>query len=87
MSKTKQHLDNIEIVDTPDIAFFEVRMVVAMDEYDEAEPITGSEWLLNLLSLASEGVDIKYPASEFIRSMVTIKEKRIHLCTVERIEA
>lgn len=87
MSKTKQHLDNIEIIDTPDIAFFEVRMVVAMEEYDESDSITGSEWLLNLLSLASDGTDIKFAAGEFIRSMITIKEKRIHLCTVERIEA
>lgn len=85
--KTTQHLDNIELVDTPDLAFYELRLVVAMEEFDEGDPITAGEWLLNLLSLASDGVDVKIGATEYIRSMITTSERRVHLCTVERIEA
>ena len=82
-----QHLDNIEIVDTPHMALYELRLVVAMEEYDEADPITAGEWLINLLSLASDGVDIKIAAAEFMRCCITNEERRVHLCTVERVEA
>jgi hypothetical protein len=83
----KQHLDNIEIVDTPHLAIYELKLVVAMEEYDEADPITAGEWLINLLTLAADGVDIKIEASEFMRCCITNEERRVHLCTVERVEA
>ena len=84
---TKHHLDNIQLIDTPSIAFYEVKMVISMEEYDEEDPITAAEWMLNLLTLASDGEDIKMAAAEFLRCMVSQTERRVHLCTVERIEA
>lgn len=87
MSKTKQHLDSIDLIDTPHMALYELRLVVAMEEYDEADPITAGEWLINLLTLASDGTDIKIAAAEFLRCMITESERRVHLCHVERIEA
>lgn len=89
MSKqtSPRHLDNIQLIDTPHLAFYEVSMVVTMEEYDEADPITASEWMLNLLTLAADGEDIKIGAAEFLRCIITQNERRVHLCNVERIEA
>ena len=85
--KQGQHLDNIELVDTPHMALYELRLVVAMEEWDDQDPISAGEWLVNLLALASDGVDIKIAASEFMRCCITQSERRVHLCTVERVEA
>jgi hypothetical protein len=85
--ETKQHLDSIDLIDTPNLAFYELKLIVSMEEYDEADPITAGEWLINLLTLASDGVDIKHAAAEFLRCCITNEERRVHLCSVERIEA
>jgi hypothetical protein len=88
----KNTFSDIQIIDTADTALFEVRLVVAMSDWDESEFGEGSalsplEWLHNMMHLASEGHDVKMGMEAFMRSMVVVSERRIHLCSVEKVEA
>ena len=87
MKITKHSLDHIELVSSGDTALFEIRLVVAMNDWtDEAEDMGAPDWLMNLLSLASEGTDITTGAQEFLKSMMTLSEERVHLCKVEKVD-
>jgi hypothetical protein len=87
MKVTKHSLDHIELVSSGDTALFEIRLVVAMNDWtDEAEDMGALDWLMNLLSLASEGTDITTGAQEFLKSMMTLSEERVHLCKVEKVD-
>ena len=91
MKITKHSLDHIELVSSGDTALFEIRLVVAMHDWESEEANGGFDefgalsWLLNLLSLASQGEDIKTGAEEFLKSMMTLDEQRVYLARVERI--
>lgn len=89
MSKqTKQTFDNIELIDTPDTAFYEVKLIVAMEDADnEGNWLSAAEWLHNILWMVGEGQTANHAAQAFLASMANISERRIHLCSVERIEA
>jgi len=50
------------------------------------DDMSALDWLMNLLSLASQGTDIETGAEAFIKSMLTLSEERVHLCRVEKIE-
>ena len=87
MKITKHSLDHIKLVSSGDTALFEIRLVVAMNDWtDEAEDMGALDWLMNLLSLASEGTDITTGAQEFLKSMMTLSEERVHLCKVEKVD-
>jgi hypothetical protein len=43
-------------------------------------------WLMNLLTLAANGTDIETGAQEFLKSMMTLNEERVHLCKVEKVD-
>lgn len=92
MKITKHSLDHIELVSSGDTALFEVRLVVAMHDWESEEANGGFDemgalsWLMNLLHLASQGEDIKTGAEEFLKSMMTLDEQRVHLCKVEKIQ-
>mgnify|MGYP006092912681 FL=1 len=87
MKITKHSLDHIELVSSGDTALFEIRLVVAMNDWThEAEDMGALDWLMNLLSLASEGTDITTGAQEFLKSMMTLSEERVHLCKVEKVD-
>jgi hypothetical protein len=86
----KGTFSDIQIIDTHDTALFEVRLVVAMADWDESalgDELTPLEWLHNMMHLASEGHDVKMGMEAFMRSMVVVSERRIHLCSVEKVEA
>ena len=91
MKITKHSLDHIELVSSGDTALFEIRLVVAMHDWESEEANGGFDefgalsWLLNLLSLASQGEDIKTGAEEFLKAMMTLDEQRVYLARVERI--
>ena len=91
MKITKHSLDHIELISSGDTALFEIRLVVAMHDWSDEEADAGFDemgalsWLLNLLSLASQGKDIKTGAEEFLKSMMTLDEQRVYLARVERI--
>jgi hypothetical protein len=56
------------------------------DEADAGfDEIGALGWLMNLLHLAAQGEDIKTGAEEFLKSMMTLNEERVHLCKVEKI--
>lgn len=92
MKVTKHSLDHIELVSAGDTALFEIRLVVAMHDWSDDQAEAGFDeegalsWLMNLLSLASEGTDITTGAQEFIKSMLTLDEQRVHLCKVEKVD-
>ena len=92
MKITKHSLDHIELISSGDTALFEIRLVVAMHDWESEEANGGFDemgalsWLLNLLHLASQGEDIKTGAEEFLKSMMTLDEQRVHLCKVEKIQ-
>jgi hypothetical protein len=87
MSKqTKQHFENIELIDTPDTAFFEVKMVVAMEQDEDGAWLSAGEWLQNILWLAGDNQTVAPAAKAFMASIANISERRVHLCSVERIE-
>jgi hypothetical protein len=86
----KNTFSDIQIIDTPNTALFEMRLVVAMSDWDECaegDELTPLEWLHNMMHLASEGQDVKMGMEAFMRSMVVVSERRIHLCSVEKVEA
>ena len=91
MKITKHSLDHIELVSSGDTALFEVRLVVAMHDWSDEEAddcldeLGALGWLLNLLSLASQGEDIQTGAQEFLKAMMTLDEQRVYLARVERI--
>ena len=91
MKITKHSLDHIELIASGDTALFEVRLIVAMQDWsdDEAEAnfdeIGALGWLMNLLHLASQGEDIQTGAQEFLKAMMTLDEQRVYLARVERI--
>ena len=91
MKITKHSLDHIELISSGDTALFEIRLIVAMHDWSDDESDIGYQemgalsWLLNLLSLASQGEDIKTGAEEFLKSMMTLDEQRVYLARVERI--
>jgi hypothetical protein len=89
MKITKHTLEHIELIETGDTALFEVNLIVAMHDWDEEEDEETSalSWLLNLLSLAAAGHDIKHGAAEFLKATMTLNERRVHLCKVEKITA
>lgn len=92
MKITKHSLDHIELVSSGDTALFEIRLIVAMTDWDDDEASQGFDeigalsWLMNLLHLASQGEDIQTGAQEFLKSMMTLNEERVHLCKVEKIQ-
>lgn len=85
-------LEHIELVSSGDTALFEIRLIVAMHDWSDEEASAGLDemgalgWLLNLLSLAAEGTDIKSGAREFLNSTMTLDETRVHLCKVETVD-
>lgn len=91
MKITKHSLDHIELISSGDTALFEIRLIVAMHDWSDDESDIGYQemgalsWLLNLLSLASQGEDIKTGAEEFLKAMMTLDEQRVYLARVERI--
>ena len=91
MKVTKHSLDHIELISSGDTALFEIRLIVAMHDWSDDESDIGYQemgalsWLMNLLSLASSGQDIETGAQEFLKSMMTLNEERVHLCKVEKI--
>jgi len=88
MKITKHSLDHIELISSGDTTLFEIRLIVAMNEYTNQEDEFGVgalDWLMNLLSLAAAGEDIQTGAQEFLKSMMTLNEERVHLCKVEKI--
>jgi hypothetical protein len=91
MKITKHSLDHIELISSGDTALFEIRLVVAMQDWSDDEAGAGFDetgalsWLMNLLSLAAAGEDIQTGAQEFLKSMMTLNEERVHLCKVEKI--
>lgn len=89
MSKqTKRQLDNIELIDLPNVALFEVKLVIAMDDFIEDDPCTAADWLFNLLHIVAEhDGPAKVGASELLAATLATAERRVHLCTVETVEA
>ncbi len=91
MKDTKHSLDHIELISSGDTALFEIRLIVAMHDWSDDEADAGFDelgalgWLLNLLTLAANGTDIKTGAEEFLKAMMTLDEQRIYLAKVERI--
>jgi hypothetical protein len=86
MKISKHSLDHIELISSGETALFEIRLIVAMEDFcDETDDMGALDWLMNLLSLASQGEDIKTGADAFIRAMLTLNEERVHLCRVEKI--
>jgi hypothetical protein len=91
MKLTKHSLDHIELISSGDTALFEIRLIVAMQDWSDDEADAGFDeagalsWLMNLLSLAAAGEDIQTGAQEFLKSMMTLNEERVHLCKVEKI--
>ena len=91
MKITKHSLDHIELIASGDTALFEIRLIVAMHDWESEEANGGFDemgalgWLMNLLHLASQGEDIKTGAEEFLKSMMTLDEQRVYLARVERI--
>ena len=90
MSKeTKRTLEHIELIQHDLAPMFEVKLVVVVEGYESEHEgdLTASGWLFNLLHLASEGIDIQSGAKEFMRSMISTGETRVHLCKIEQVEA
>ena len=91
MKITNHSLDHIELIASSDTALFEIRLIVAMHDWESEEANGGFDeigalgWLMNLLHLASQGEDIKTGAEEFLKSMMTLDEQRVYLARVERI--
>lgn len=87
-NETKRTLDHIELVQTDLAPMFEVKLLVVMEDYVSADQgdCTASEWLHNLLHLASDGKDISHGAREFLRSMISTGETQVHLCKIEKVE-
>jgi len=86
MKISKHSLDHFELISSGDTALFEIRLIVAMEDFsDETDDMGALDWLMNLLSIASQGEDIKTGADAFIRAMLTLSEERVHLCKVEQI--
>jgi hypothetical protein len=91
MKVTKHSLDHIELIASGDTALFEVRLIVAMQDWSDDEADAGFDeigalgWLMNLLHLAAQGEDIKTGAEEFLKAMMTLDEQRVYLARVERI--
>ena len=91
MRITNHSLDHIELIASGDTALFEIRLIVAMHNWESEEANGGFDeigalgWLMNLLHLASQGEDIKTGAEEFLKSMMTLDEQRVYLARVERI--
>ena len=91
MKITKHSLDHIELIASGDTALFEVRLIVAMQDWSDDEAEAGFDeigalgWLMNLLHLAAQGEDIKTGAEEFLKAMMTLDEQRVYLARVERI--
>ena len=93
MKITKHTLEHIQLIETGETALFEVNLIVAMHDWNENEAeneldeLGALGWLTNLLTLAAAGHDIKYGAAEFLKATMTLNEKRVHLCKVEKITA
>ena len=88
MKITKHSLDHIELISSGNTALFEIRLIVAMNDWTSESDEFGAgalDWLMNLLSLAASGQDIETGAQEFLKSMMTLNEERVHLCKVEKI--
>ena len=86
MKINRQSLEHIELISSGDTALFEIRLIVAMNDWTDEEFGAGAlDWLMNLLSLAASGQDIETGAQEFLKSMMTLNEERVHLCKVEKI--
>ena len=91
MKITNHTLDHIELIASGDTALFEIRLIVAMHDWESEEANGGFDeigalgWLMNLLHLASQGEDIKTGAEEFLKAMMTLDEQRVYLAKVERI--
>ncbi len=86
MKQSAEHLESYEIIDLPDTALFELRLVVAMENFDSEENMTAAEWLHNISFLARSGEDISILFAAFSDCVIVIGERRVHLCNVERIE-
>lgn len=85
MKITNQTVENIELITTGETALFEINLVIAMESYDAETDDGALSWLMNLLSLAATGHDIKLGAEAFMRCAITLNESQVHLCKVERI--
>jgi len=91
MRITNHSLDHIELIASGDTALFEIRLIVAMQDWSDDEANAGFDeigalgWLMNLLHLAAQGEDIKTGAEEFLKAMMTLDEQRVYLARVERI--
>ena len=88
MKITKHSLDHIELISSGDTALFEIRFIVAMNDWTNESDEFGVgalDWLMNLLCLASTGEDIQTGAEAFLRAMMTLDEQRVYLARVERI--
>jgi len=91
MRITNHSLDHIELIASGDTALFEIRLIVAMQDWSDDEADAGFDeigalgWLMNLLHLAAQGEDIKTGAEEFLKAMMTLDEQRVYLAKVERI--
>jgi predicted RecA/RadA family phage recombinase len=86
MKINRQSLEHIELISSGDTALFEIRLIVAMNDWTDEEFGAGAlDWLMNLLSLAASGQDIETGAQEFLKSMMTLNEERVHLCKVETV--
>jgi hypothetical protein len=61
MKITKHSLDHIELIASGDTALFEIRLIVAMNDWSDDEADAGFDeigalgWLMNLLSSCSAG--------------------------------
>jgi hypothetical protein len=87
MKITNQTVENIELITTGETALFEINLVVAMEIYDAETDEGALSWLMNLLTLAASGHDIKTGAQEFMRCAITLNESQVHLCKIERVTA
>jgi hypothetical protein len=87
MKITNQTVENIELITTGETALFEINLVIAMEMYDSDTDEGALSWLINLMTSAAEGHDIKLGAQEFMRCAITLNEAQVHLCKVERITA
>jgi hypothetical protein len=88
MKITKHSLDHIELISSGDTALFEIRLIVAMNDWTNESDEFGVgalDWLMNLLCSASIGEDIQTGAEAFLRAMMTLDEQRVYLARVERI--
>ena len=88
MEINRQPLEIFELISSGDTALFEIKLIVAMHDWSDETDEFGSgalDWLMNLLSLAANGHDIKTGAKEFMTSMMTLNEERVHLCKVETL--